>query len=146
MRLDSLDIPFEDRELAANLPAAFAQIKQVRDPTLKFDTGVILFGGKFCMGPIPLPFEARCELGLRDGGHTLAIRLAKVKAAFFSGGGEQIVSALTQQMPPQDGLTTEGDTILVQTAKLLTQRGVILGGPIRAIELTPGKLRLRVGG
>ncbi|MCL1920205.1 MAG: hypothetical protein FWG50_03865 [Kiritimatiellaeota bacterium] len=129
----------------ANLPPeAQDKMKNVKDLNLIFADGHIVVNGKFVMGFIPVPFEAHCELSAADGGETLAVRLAKVKASFFSGNGAALISALFQQAPPIDGLTASGDTLLVRFAPLLAQRGISVTGRIRTIDVRPGQLSFAI--
>lgn len=121
-------------------PEAKDKLKNVKDLNLVFADGYLAVSGKFVMGFIPVPFEAQCELSALDNGETLAVRLAKVKASFFSGNGAALISALFGQMPPVDGLSASGDTLHLSFARLLAQRGLEVTGRIRSIDLRPGQL------
>jgi len=129
----------------ANMPPeAQDKLKNIKDLNLVFAAGYLAISGKFVMGFIPMPFEAQCELSAADGGDTLAVRLAKVKAPLFNGGGAAILSALMGQVPPMDGITASGDTLLIRFAPLLAQRGLEVDGRIRSIDIRPGLLTFAI--
>ena len=152
MTIHTLSLTVTDREVAsaiqrtlemsrANMhPEAQDKLKNVKDLNLTFADGHITLSGKFVAGFLPIPFEAQCELSPADGGDTLAVRLAKVKASLFSGGGAAILSALMGQVPPTNGITADGDTLLIRFAPLLAQRGINVSGRICSITLRPGTL------
>ena len=156
MTLHTLSLTVTDREVVsaaqrtfemnkANMPPeAQDKLKNIKDLNLVFADGHIAVSGKFVMGFIPVPFEAHCELSPADGGDTLALRLAKVKAALFSGGGAALISALLGQVPPMDGITASGDTLLIRFAPLLAQRGLDVTGRIRSIDIRPGRLTFAI--
>jgi hypothetical protein len=156
MTIHTLSLTVTDKEVVAavqrtwemqkaNMPAeAQNQIKNVKDVNLTFGEGEISVSGKFVMGFLPVPFEGRCELTPADGGETLVVRLTKVKASFFSGGGEAIVSALANQIPQIPGLTISGDSFLLHFPTLLQNKEFKLGGKIRSIDLRPGKLTFAI--
>ena len=156
MTINTLSLTLNDREVVNTLqrtfemnkanmpPEAQDKFKNIKDLNLIFAQGHVSLTGKFVMGFIPVPFEAQCELSAADGGETLAIRLAKVKASFFSGGGAALISALMGQVPPVDGLTADGDTLLLRFAPLLAQRGLQVTGRIRTIDVTPGHLTFAI--
>jgi hypothetical protein len=130
----------------ANLPAeAQGQIKNIKDVNLVFGQGEIVLTGKFVMGFLPVPFEGRCELAPDAGGETLVVRLAKVKASFFSGGGEAILSALSNQIPQIPGLTIAGDSLRLHFPTLLANKEFKMGGKIRSIDIRPGQLTFAIG-
>ena len=145
MILHALHLTINDSDLTANLPKAFEQVKQIKDPELRFEQNSVVFAGKFLAGPLPVPFQAHCELKTADDGETLVVRLSKVKAAFFSGGGEAIVSAIKQQMPAIDGVKAEGDSFYIRVTAIASQRGFGVTGKIKEIAVTPGKLTLNIG-
>jgi len=152
MKIHALSFTVTDREVVntiqrtfemqqANLPPeAQDKLKNIKNLNLVFASGHLVVSGRFVMGFLPVPFEAHCELTAADGGETLAVRLAKVKASLFSGNGASLISALTSQMPPIDGITASGDTLLIRLAPLLAQRGLEVNGRIRTLDLRPGEL------
>ena len=156
MILHTLSLTVTDREITAAIqrtfdmnkanlpPEAQDKMKNIKDLNLTFADGHVVLSGKFAMGFLPVPFEAHCELRPADGGDTLAIRLAKVKAALFSGGGAAILSALMGQIPPMDGISADGDTLLIRFAPLLAQRGFNVTGRICSINLHPGQLSFAI--
>ncbi|MEI7899467.1 MAG: hypothetical protein WCK89_04390 [bacterium] len=125
-------------------PEAQGQIKNIKDVNLVFGQGDIVVTGKFVMGFMPVPFEGRCELTHENGGDTLVVRLTKVKASFFSGGGEAIVSALSNQIPKIPGLTVTGDSFRLHFPTLLAQKAFKIGSKIRSIEIRPGQLTFAI--
>ncbi len=145
MQLHALHLTLNDADVAAALPKAFEQVQQISDPQVNFEAGKLIFKGKFKAGILPVPFQAHCELTAEQNGEVLAVRLAKVQAAFFSGGGEAIISALAKQLPPTPGLTTAGDKLLLNIAQLLAARGARLSGKIHELTLKPGSLTIRFG-
>ena len=156
MTLHTLSLTVTDREVvnairrmfemnSANMPPeARDKMKNVKDLNLVFADGHLVVSGKFTMGFLPVPFEAHCELSAADGGDTLAVRLAKVKASLFSGGGAAILSALMGQVPPTDGITAVGDTLLIRPAPLLAKRGMNVTGRICSITIRPGQLTFAI--
>ena len=156
MIIHTLSLTVTDREVVnavqrtfemnkANMPPeAQDKLKNIKDLNLVFANGYLAVSGKFVMGFIPVPFEAQCELSAVDGGGTLAVRLAKVKASLFSGNGASIISALMGQVPPMDGITASGDTLLIRFAPLLAQRGLEVTGRIRSIDILPGQLTFAI--
>jgi len=157
MIIHALSLTLTDKEVVAavgrtwemqkaNLPPeAQGQVKNIKDVNLVFGHGEIVLTGKFVMGFLPVPFEGRCELTPADGGETLVVRLAKVKASFFSGGGEAIISALSNQIPQIPGLTIAGDSFLLHFPTLLANKEFKMGGKIRSIEIRPGQLTFAIG-
>ena len=156
MIIHALSLTLTDREVVnaiqrtfemnkANMPPeAQDKLKNIKDLNLVFADGYLAISGKFVMGFIPVPFEAHCELSPVNGGDTLAVRLATVKASFFSGGGAALISALMEQVPPLDGINAVGDTLLIRFAPLLAQRGLEVTGRIRAIDVRPGQLTFAI--
>jgi len=156
MTLHTLSLTVTDREVIHALQHAFEmskakmppeaqdKLKSIKDLNLVFADSQIVLNGKFMMGFLPLPFEAHCELSPADGGDTLAVRLAKVKASLFSGNGAALLTALFNQIPPQDGITASGDTLLIRFAPLLAQRGIHVTGRIRSITIRPGQLTFAI--
>lgn len=156
MTIHTLSLTLSDKEVVsaiqrtwemqkANMPPeAQNQIKNIKDVSLAFGQGEIALSGKFVMGFLPVPFEGRCELTPDDGGETLVIRLAKVKASFFSGGGEAIISALSNQIPQIPGLTVAGDAFRLHFPTLLANKEFKIGGKIRSIEIRPGQLTFAI--
>lgn len=157
MTIHTLSLTLTDQEVVsavqrtwemqkANMPAeAQNQIKNIKDVNLVFDQDEIVVTGKFVMGFLPVPFEGRCELSPEAGGETLVVRLAKVKASFFSGGGEAILSALANQIPQIAGLTVAGDSLRLHFPTLLANKEFKLGGKIRSIDIRPGQLTFAIG-
>jgi len=157
MIIHALSLTLTDKEVVAavgrtwemqkaNLPPeAQGQVKNIKDVNLVFGHGEIVLTGKFVMGFLPVPFEGRCELTPADGGETLVVRLAKVKASFFSGGGEAIISALSNQIPQIPGLTIAGDSFRLHFPTLLANKEFKMGGKIRSIEIRPGQLTFAIG-
>ena len=156
MTLHTLSLTVTDREITAAIqrtfemnkanmpPEAQDKMKNIKDLNLVFADSHVVLSGKFAMGFLPVPFEAHCELSPTDGGDTLAIRLAKVKASFFSGGGAAILSALMGQVPPMDGISVIGDTLLLRFAPLLAQRGFTITGRLCSISVRPGQLSFAI--
>ncbi len=157
MTIHTLSLSLTDQEVVsavqrtwemqkANMPAeAQGQIKNIKDVKLVFGQGEIIVSGKFVMGFLPVPFEGRCELTPADGGETLVVRLAKVKASFFSGGGEAILSALSNQIPQLPGLAVAGDSLRLHVPTLLANKEFKMGGKIRSIDIRPGQLTFAIG-
>lgn len=157
MTIHTLSLSLTDQEVVsavqrtwemqkANMPAeAQGQIKNIKDVKLVFGQGEIIVSGKFVMGFLPVPFEGRCELTPADGGETLVVRLAKVKASFFSGGGEAILSALSNQIPQLPGLAVVGDSLRLHFPTLLANKEFKMGGKIRSIDIRPGQLTFAIG-
>jgi hypothetical protein len=156
MTIHTLSLTLSDKEVVsaiqrtwemqkANMPPeAQNQIKNVKDVNLTFGQGEIALSGKFVVGFLPVPFEGRCELIPDDGGDTLVVRLTKVKASFFSGGGEAIVSALSNQIPQIPGLSAVGDSFRLHFPTLLANKEFKIAGKIRSVEIQPGQLTFAI--
>jgi len=92
-----------------------------------------------------MPFEAHCEPSVRPDGETLALRIAKVKAAFFTGDGSAILSALMNQIQAVPEVAAENDTLLVRLPQLLARRGVAVEGRLSDVRVEPGALHVTIG-
>lgn len=155
MTLQTLSMTLSDAEIMATALRAFEANKdnipaeargKVKNLSLAFIPGTVVIKGSLSMGFIPMPFEARCEPSVRPDGETLALRLAKVKAAFFSGGGAAILSALMNQLPAAvPEVSAEGDTLLIRLPPFLSRRGVTLEGRLLAIRVGQGSLHFAIG-
>jgi hypothetical protein len=156
MTLQTLSMTLSDAEILAAATRAFEANKdnipaeargKIKHLSLSFAPGTVILKGSLSMGFIPMPFEAHCEPSVRPDGETLALRLAKVKAAFFSGGGAAILSALMNQMPATiPEVSAEGDTLLIRLPQLLSRRGVTVEGRLRTIRIEHGSLHFAIGG
>ena len=127
----------------ANIPAeARGKVKSL---TLAFRPDTVVITGTLSMGFIPMPFEAHCEPSVRPDGETLALRIAKVKAAFFTGDGSAILSALMNQIQAVPEVAAENDTLLVRLPQLLARRGVAVEGRLSDVRVEPGALHVTIG-
>jgi hypothetical protein len=118
---------------------------KVKNLSLTFVPGTVILKGTLSMGFVPMPFEAHCEPSVRPDGETLALCLAKVKAAFFSGNGAAILSTLMNQMPAIPEVSADGDTLLIRLPQLLARRGVTVTGRLRTVRVGAGSLHIDVG-
>lgn len=144
MVLRALNFTLTDAELSANFPRAFEQVKQIKDPKLNFENGSIVFSGKFVAGIIPVPFQAECELSPVENGQVLKVCLKKVKAAFFSGGGEQIISALKDKMGLAPGVRPEGDSLYINLVEVGAAKGHQILGTLKNITIGNHELTLEL--
>jgi hypothetical protein len=155
MIIQTISLTLSDAEIMAAATRAFEANKanipaeargKVKNLSLSFTPGTAVLRGTLSMGFVPMPFEAHCEPSVRPDGETLALRLAKVKAAFFSGGGAAILAALMNQMPAAvPEVSAEDDTLLVRLPQLLSRRGVTVEGRLRTVRVEQGSLHFSVG-
>ncbi|MGN1359415.1 MAG: hypothetical protein ACI4X9_03050 [Kiritimatiellia bacterium] len=144
MILRALSFTLTDSELSANFPRAFEQVKQIKDPKLSFEDGAIIFSGKFVAGIIPVPFQAHCALSAEEDGKVLRVCLQKVKAAFFSGGGEQIISAMKDKIGVVPGVRPEGDSLYITLSEIGATKGMHIQGQLKSITIGNHELTLEL--
>lgn len=154
MKLKALDISLSDSELMRAItqmlegnadklpPEARGKVKNL---TIDFAPGRARVKGSLMMGFVPMPFEAHIEPSFCADGLMLALRLAKVKAAFFSGDGSTILSALAEQLPASPDVAIEGDTMLLHVTALFAKRGINIDGRLTALNVGEGVINLVIG-
>ncbi len=154
MKLKKLSITLTDREIVESIHKVIEANREkippeargkFRDLTITFKQGVALIKGTIAIGFVPMPFEAHIEPSCNADGTTLALRLSKVKAAFFSGNGTALLAALAGQLPQSlPEVTIDGDTVLLNVPALFAKRGICIEGKLHAIDLGEGLIDLSI--
>jgi hypothetical protein len=118
--------------------------RQGQEPHSRVPSDTVVITGTLSMGFIPMPFEAHCEPSVRPDGETLALRIAKVKAAFFTATVRRSVRAdEPDQAVPE--VAAENDTLLVRLPQLSRGRGVAVEGRLSDVRVEPGALHVTIG-
>lgn len=148
MVVQKLMLVLEEADVVSRLRKGLDSVGQVRDVSFSLVPGLVRIGGKFQAG-IPIPFDTQWSVDLQEGGRRLGVKLAGVSVGFFGLSAEtvtsQIMGALAQRLQSVPGLAVEGDTLVLDPAVLLAEKGVRLGAEIRCVEVKQGCVEIEVG-
>jgi hypothetical protein len=123
-------------QLAALLQANNPKVKNMQ---IRIETEGVRLSGTY-QTVVGVNFETLWKVSIQEG--KLAAHLAEFKAAGFGGGMMQamFMSVLNELVKKEDALAIQGDTLILDAERLLTEKGVSARLNLAAVHCEPGQL------